>query len=135
MHLTNHGIHQNLRNSNDSSSRTTLPSPFPPFPPFPLPPNPHTNTKTQAEQVVLTEATTIAKTIGTKNAADLKTIVKGVAQEGLAATDHDASTVLENIVDGVEVVAGEVVKGAEKTVEAVENHPELIAKLVLFFFF
>ena len=134
MHLINHGIHQNHRNSINNSSCTTFPSPFPPFSHFPLRPNPQTNTKTQAEQVVLTEATTIAKTISTKNAADLKTIVKGVAQEGLAATDDDASTVLENIVDGAEAVAEEVVKGAEKAVEAVENHPELIAELVLFFF-
>ena len=134
MHLTNHGIHQNLCNCNNNSSCATFPSPFPPSPHFPFHPNPQTNTKTQAEQVVLTEATTIAKTISTKNAADLKTIVKGVAQEGLAATDDNASTVLENIIEGAEAVAGEVVKATEKVIEAVENHPELIAELVLFFF-
>ena len=77
---------------------------------------------------MIEEATTAVKTITSKNAAEIKNIINGVAKETVAATDDDASTILENIKDGVKVIGSEIVEGAEAVVEAVEKHPELIAE-------
>lgn len=81
-----------------------------------------------AEHVIIDEATAVAKTVATKNAADIKTIVNGVAKETVAASDDSFSTIVSNIEDGAKVIGGEIVKGAEAVVDAVEKHPELIAE-------
>jgi hypothetical protein len=68
-----------------------------------------------------------------KSAADLKVIEKGLTQEVVAETKDGMpclSEIGEAIVDGVEVVAEEVVEGAEVAIAAVEAHPELIAEYV-----
>ena len=40
---------------------------------------------------------------------------------------------VEKLEDGAAVVASEVMKGAEKAIQAVEDHPELIAEYADFF--
>ena len=76
------------------------------------------------------EAKTIASKITAKSAADIKSIVNGVAKETVAASDDSIGTIIQNLGDGAEAIGSEIVKGAVAVVEAVERHPELIAELV-----
>ena len=64
----------------------------------------------------------------TNNAAELKTIVNGVAKQGVAATDDSISDIIENIEDGAKVIGEEIMKGGETVIDAVQKHPELIAE-------
>ncbi|XMA09934.1 hypothetical protein WAI453_002725 [Rhynchosporium graminicola] len=80
------------------------------------------------EHVLVESATAVASKLGAVAAAEFKTIEKGIAQEVVSATDDDASNILDKIEGAVEVVLDEVVEGAEHVVEAVKQHPELIAE-------
>jgi hypothetical protein len=77
---------------------------------------------------VIDEAAAVAKQITTKNAADIKGIVNGVAKEAVAASDDSIAEIIENIEDGAIAIGNEIVKGAEAVVEAVEKHPELLVE-------
>lgn len=79
---------------------------------------------------MIDEATAVVKQLSTKNAADIKSIVNGVAKETVAASDDSISTIIQNVEDGAIVIGKEIVKGAEAVVDAVEKHPELIAEYV-----
>jgi hypothetical protein len=76
--------------------------------------------------VLVESATAVVSQLGKKNATDLQTIVNGVSKEAVAATDDSISGVIENIGDGIEVIADEVMKGLAVAGEAIEEHPELI---------
>jgi hypothetical protein len=51
----------------------------------------------------------------------------------VSATDEGVPSLLDKVQDGLQDVATEVMKGAESAVEAVEQHPELIAEWVQLF--
>jgi hypothetical protein len=51
----------------------------------------------------------------------------------VSATDEGVPSLLDKVQDGLQDVTTEVMKGAESAVEAVEQHPELIAEWVQLF--
>lgn len=61
-------------------------------------------------------------------AADLKNVEIGLSQEVVSATDETATSVIAKIEGGLEIVGKEIVKGAGEVIEAVKEHPELIAE-------
>ena len=82
----------------------------------------------KTEHILVESATKVVTSISTAAIAETKNVENSLAKEVVAATDEDPSTLVEKIEDGLEVVAKEVVKGAEAAVVAVEAHPELIAE-------
>lgn len=62
------------------------------------------------------------------NAGDLKTIESSVVKEAVSARDENVPSLLDKVQDGISDVATEVVKGGESAIEAVGQHPELIAE-------
>lgn len=76
--------------------------------------------------MIVESASAVATAISKNNAGEIKSIVSGVSKEAVAATGDSFSDIVENIEDGIEVVAGEVMKGIVAAGEAIEQHPELI---------
>jgi hypothetical protein len=60
--------------------------------------------------------------------AEFKNVENSVAKEVIAASDEAPETLLDKLQDGAAVVAKEVMNGAEKAIQTVEDHPELIAE-------
>ena len=85
-------------------------------------------TNQQAEHIVVESATAVVTSVVASTAGDLKTIENSVAKEAVSATDENVPSLLEKLEGGLQDVAHEVAKGAEAAVEAVEQHPELIAE-------
>ncbi|KAE8447834.1 hypothetical protein EG329_010063 [Mollisiaceae sp. DMI_Dod_QoI] len=81
-----------------------------------------------AEQVVLEAATNVATGILSDKTGDLKKLENSVAKEAVHATNDDSATFLSKVEGAAEIVANEVVKGAQNVVTAVEQHPELLAE-------
>ena len=69
--------------------------------------------------------------VAKSNAGDLKTIESSVVKEAVSATDEPVPNLLNKVEDGLNDVATELEKGSESTVQAVEQHPELIAESVV----
>ncbi|KAH7324000.1 hypothetical protein BKA65DRAFT_78749 [Rhexocercosporidium sp. MPI-PUGE-AT-0058] len=80
------------------------------------------------EHVLVETATAVVSSLGAAATAEFKTLESGIAQEAVSATDDGVSNILHKVEGAVEVVVEEVVNGAEHVVEAVKQHPELIAE-------
>ena len=66
--------------------------------------------------------------VATSTAGDLKVIESSVVKEAVSATDENVPSLLDKVQDGIADVASEVMKGTESAVEAIEQHPEIIAE-------
>jgi hypothetical protein len=73
-------------------------------------------------------ATAVVTTVATAASGEFKNVEANIAKEVVSATDEDVPSLLDKVQDGLEDVVEEVVKGAEAAVDAVEQHPELIAE-------
>ncbi len=78
--------------------------------------------------MVLEAATNVATGILSDKTGDLKKLENSVAKEAVHATNDDSATFLSKVEGAAEIVANEVVKGAQNVVTAVEQHPELLAE-------
>ena len=85
----------------------------------------------QTEHLIIESATAVVTQVAKSNAGDLKEIESNVAKEAVSATDEGVPSLLDKMQDGLQDVKTEMVKGAESAVEAVEQHPELIAEWVV----
>ena len=85
-------------------------------------------TGSKAEHVVIDSAKAVVSQVVKSDAGDLKTIESSVVKEVVSATDEPVHSLLDKVQAGVTDVGNEVFKGAEATVQAVEQHPELIAE-------
>jgi hypothetical protein len=82
----------------------------------------------KVEEVAVEAAQDIAKGILKDGSKDLKSLENSVAKE--AIDDNESETFLQKVEGAAQIVANEVVKGAQNVVTAVEEHPELLAEYV-----
>lgn len=78
--------------------------------------------------MVIKTASEVATGILKDGTKDLKSIENSVAKDAVHAAADEDVTFMDKVEGAAQIVANEIVKGAQNVVTAVEEHPELIAE-------